>query len=487
MSEDDQRNSAEIIPLFGQQNETKRPSIVERASLAEVGRRDELSKILEPRLTSSVQMKWEDRFVLARNLRDLLDGLESVGKINIKELGDQVFGRRAAKVFQEYKLPKGLKDLAEFRARYPTRPLAGKPRRYHEIAVKAAKTAGVSERQAVIDLARGSSFWPGAEDVGDQERRAANEVAEVLRLMRHPLDEIYSLDRYFDAVERYRIVPRKGPDGLVFRQDQEFGWWVQDAFPTVPLATRWLQPVQNPVVVVSEQEGGKRLFDYEFDQLYGSRRFFESSVSRRQSFALGMGRLADGIGPVGVIGHEILLASSGGFTVKHQAKVDRIGPGWNRVDIEVDGRVLQGAWQLMEALLDPPQEEDGYMDGDEPPDVVIVPITADWLLGSRERGWMITRSVEPGALWPILVNGHDSRLGHEDTVPAIIERCLLADGEKWGPVKQLRTCYSEQSAALVTWVTEIDTTNRNRLEGMIARLTSSATKATSTAAREGET
>ncbi|GJD44091.1 hypothetical protein AFCDBAGC_1954 [Methylobacterium cerastii] len=476
MSEHDQNTGAVIIDFPKPKDTPDRPrTTVERASLAEVGRRDELIKILAPRLTSNTQMRWEDRLVLARNLRDYLGRLEAAGRLDVKKLADRVFGRPLGKALQEYRLPKGIEDLAQFRSRYPNRHLAGKPVRYHQIVVEAAKQAGTDERQAVIELARGSSHWPGAEDVGDEERRAANEVAEVLRLLRLPLDEVHPLDGYFDVIERHRILPVGDGDSLAFKQLDEFEWWVQDAFPAVTLATRWLKTdPQAVVVVVSDNAAGKRLPDAEFDRLYEHHRFFESTVSTRQVFSLGIGRLENGTGPVGIYRHEVVVSSRNGHTVVRQSKADRLGPGWNCVDIKVGGQVVQGAWQLMDALLNPPDEEDAYVDYDERRDVTIIPLTADWLLDTRERGWMITRSIGTGELWPVVANFRDSRLGHEDTLPAIIERCLLADGEKWGPVKELREHYHVVSAALRKWVATTDEKNRATLERMVTRLTTGA-------------
>lgn len=446
--------------------EKAKPSPVASASLAETTRRKEIARVVEPRLSVRTAMDFPDRIALARNVRDYVYGLEAAGRLSVRQVGAKAFGREEVRAIQQYVLPAGVETQAEYEAKHEKRALAGKPARYLDVVLAAAEVAGDDRDTAVLALVKGTRFWPGAEHAADDERRAANEIVELLGRIPGHLDQIFPLDRYFDLIERQQVLPLERDGGVVCDCVEEFGWWEHEAMPAVRLATRWLEPHSVPVVVaVSEipATGGRVRVDFD---AVGAGRRFEAWVSRRQIFSLGIGRVAGVIGPVAIFSHEVVLPDGRGYAVGDRKRVDRFGLGWNRCTVDLGDGPLLAAWQLKEALDHPPDPDE--QEYDEPPDVRVNRIKADWLLERTETGWLIPKTTGFAAgMWQVIAQFGRGRIGASDALPSIIERCLMAQTAKEGPVTDIASRYATFAQAIKEWRALLDERAQRRL-GQVA-------------------
>ena len=101
-----------------------------------------------------------------------------------------------------------------------------------------------------------------------------------------------------------------------------------------------------------------------------------------------------------IFSHEIVLPDGQGYRVAERRHVDRFGPGWNGCTVDLGGGPLLAAWQLKEAIENPPDPDEEY---DQPPDVRIKPVTAEWLLEQRDVGWLIPKTDGFAAgMWQVL-------------------------------------------------------------------------------------
>ena len=126
------------------------------------------------------------------------------------------------------------------------------------------------------------------------------------------------------------------------------------------------------------------------------------------------------------------------------------------------------AWQLKDAILNPPDPDEDY---DQPPDVRIYPITADWLLAQKEVGWSVAGSTGYGVkVWRALARLGHGRIGDADALPSILERCLLADHEMGGPMTEIIGSYVDLSNALKKWRALLDAKAQKRLGEVAGRL-----------------
>lgn len=448
-----------------------RPSAVATASLAEATRRKEIARMVEPRLSDRKAMDFPDRIALARNVRNYIYGLEAAGQLSVRQVGARAFNREEVRAIQQYVLPHGIETQAEYEAKHPNRPLAGKPARYLSIMEAAAGIAGEDRDAAILALARGTRFWPGAEHVADEERRAANEIVELLYRIPAHLDEVFPLGGYFDLVEQQRILPRDRDGGIVFRDAEEFGWWDFAAMPSVRMANRWLKPHTVPVVVaVSETKAGGKPVRVDFDAVHGAGRSFEAWVSRRQIFSLGIGRISGTVGPVAILTHEVVLPNGTDYKVGESRGVDRLCPGWNRCTVDLGDGPLLAAWQIKDALDNPPDPDE--QEYDAPPDVHVSPITADWLLEQKEDGWMMpkTSSFVGTVYWQVIAQVERGRIGPPEGLPSIIERCLLAQSASGGPVTEIAGRYTAFAQALKEWRALLNEKAQRKLGQVAARL-----------------
>jgi hypothetical protein len=428
-----------------------RLSAVESASLAETTRRKEIARIVEVQLSVKTAMNFTDRFALARNVRDYVYGLQAAGRLSVRQVGARAFNREEVRALQQYVLPNGVETQSEYKARHSRRALAGKPFRYLAIMLAAAEIAGDDRNVALLQLAQGTRFWPGTEHAADGERRAANEIVELLCRIPAYLDAISPLDRYFDLVERQRILPLARESGIVFDSVEEYSWWEHEAIPAVRLARRWLRQNSVPVMVAVSQipATGERV-RVDFDALYRAGQSFESWVGRRQIFSLGIGRISGDVGPVAIFSHEVVLPDGHGYRVTKRWPVDRLSPGWNLCTVDRGEGPVVAAWQVKEALDEPldPNEQD-Y---DEPPDIRIEPITADWLLERNEEGWLIAKTTSLNAgMWRVLTEMERGRIGSADALPSIVERCMKAQTSEIGPVTEIASRYKALIQSLKEW------------------------------------
>lgn len=447
-----------------------KPSAMASASLAETTRRKEIARVVEPRLSVRKAMDFPDRIALARNVRDYVYGLESAGRLSVRQVGARLFGREEVRALQLYVLPADIETPAEYEAKHPKRELAGKPARYLDVVIAAAEVAGDDRDTAVLALAKGTRFWPGAEHAADEERRAANEVVELLGRISGHLDEIFPLDRYFDLIEQQQILPLERDGSIVCDGVNEFGWWEHEAMPSARLATRWLKPHSVPVVVaVSEIPATDEWVRVDFDAVSTAGRRFEASVSRRQIFSLAIGRISGVVGPVAIFSHEIVLPDDQGYAVGGRQRVDRFDPGWNLCTVDLGNGPLLAAWQLKEAVDDPGDPDEHEYD--QPPDVRIEPITAEWLLERREVGWLIPKTTGFAAgMWQVIAQIGRGRIGAVEALPSIIERCLMAQTAKEGPVTEIAARYTGFAQALKEWRALLDERAQRRLGQVAARL-----------------
>lgn len=457
------------FPAPARPEPAREPSVV-TASLAEMTRRKEIARLLEPRFASKKSMEFSERVVMARNVRDYVYGLEAAGRLRARQVADRAFGREEVRAIQQYVLPQGVDTEADYLASHPDRPLARKPGKYREVMLAAADIVGDDRDAALLALAKGTRFWPGAEHAADDERRAANEIVELLGHIPGHLDRTYPLGAYFDLIERQQILPMERDGGIVCDGVEEFGWWEHEGMPSVRLATRWLEPHTVPVVVaVSEipaTDDGRRV---DFDAVYGAGRSFEAWVSRRQIFSLGIGRIAGVVGPVAIFTHEIVLPDGQGYRVAERRHVDRFGPGWNGCTVDLGDGPLLAAWQLKEALDNPPDADE--QEYDEPPDVRVNRITADWLLERTETGWHIPQITGVGVqMWRVRAQIGRGRIGAADTLPSIIERYLMAESDRGGPVTEITARYTSFAQALREWRALLDEKVQRRLGQVAARL-----------------
>jgi hypothetical protein len=157
------------------------------------------------------------------------------------------------------------------------------------------------------------------------------------------------------------------------------------------------------------------------------------------------------------------------YRVAEQDAADRLGPGWNRCVIDLGSGPLLAAWQIKDALLNPPDPEE--QDYEMPPDVRIQRITADWLLERNETGWLIPKTTGfVAGLWQVLAQIGRGRIGAADALPSIIERCLMAQSAHAGPVTNIRDRYTTLAAALAEWRALLDARAQRRLGQVAARL-----------------
>ena len=291
--------------------------MVASASLAEGA--PEGDRFVESRLAAKTPMTFLERFVMAKNVRNYVYGLEDARRLSVRKVALRVYCREEVRALQQYVLSHDVDTQEDYTTRHSTRPLAGKATGYLKIVVAAAEVAGDERDNALLALAKDTRFWPGVEDVADDDRKAANEFVELLAHLPAHLDATCPLESYFDVIERQEILPRRQGGGMVFDGVDEFGWWDHEAIPSVRLASRWLQPDRSPVIVaVSDVPATGQWTKIDFDALHAAGRSFEDWVNRRQVFSIGVGRLSGVIGPVAIVSHEILLANGGNYKIKGQ-------------------------------------------------------------------------------------------------------------------------------------------------------------------------
>lgn len=441
------------------------------ASLAEATRRKDLALHAEKLLLRGGQMSSEQCFIMARNLRDYVYRLVDDRLLTVRDLSNKVFDRPEVRAIQLYVLPKGVVTSEQFAADHPNRKLAAKSKNYLRIALAAADIAGDDRDAAILALAAETRCWPGAEFIADDQRQAANEVLGLLDTVAKYLSQVFPLDRYFDLIEQHEVLPQPQGETMVFDTTQEFNWFDYLAIPSARIASQWIPPAGVSVeVAVSEvPEGMKGNID--FDQLYRTGRAFRAQVNRREVFSLGIGRLAGAVGPVGVYSHEVVLPGGRDYEVVRQAGTDRLTPGWHPCIVDIGSGPKRAAWQLTDALMDPPDENEDY---DAPPDIRIVPLTADWLLSDHGSRWLVKNIGKRGdGGWQLVVSFTQSRLGGAKSLPSIIERGLSLDSEQIGPIAEMRQVYERNVSALKEWKALADHQIQTRLGSVEARLNKS--------------
>jgi hypothetical protein len=479
MDDTDIPNTSNVIRLKIPGVRREGPSVTAKADVAEDARRSTLAETLRNNLESKKAMAPEDAFVLQRNLRNLIYGLRDEGRLDPKDVAREARGPntpRLVQAIEEYVLPQGIETQADLDARHPTRTAAKKPSGYMKLALAAARLAEMDPREALMRLADGSSFWPGANLSSDADRQVAHELTGVLDHLPGFLERIFPLRRYFDLVERHEILPDH-VDGRVHFTDQfDYQFWDFTAIPAVLIGRRYSDS-RSVVLAVSSEAATDRSTRCDFDSLVANGRAIPTTVYRQQTFSLGVGRIGGTPRPVGILGHEIVLGHMDGIEVVENVGIDRYEPGWHRLRLRVSAEEepVWAAWRLTDLPDYVPEvdEETGeeYPDHEPPPDVVVAPITTEWLLSRTEPGWRPSRRTGRAKFsWRWSIESMRGRLEPTDGLPALIERFLLADQEHTGFTAELAEEYKALSVAVREWVALADAENSNQLTALRDRL-----------------
>lgn len=472
-----------VIPFPGapEEGKAKTPSAVERASLQEAADKRALDDVLRVRFEGKQLLTWPDRFRLARNLHDWLASLEGNGKLDQNELAGEIFGEPRRQKLFPYTVPPRFDSADALLESNPKRELVGKPARYHRILLAAARLAGVEEREARISLARGTALYPGAGDVADEKRHAAHQVVEVLERIVPMLDAVFPMARYFDLSEDNEILPVEREGVLTFATVDEFRWWDHEAIPAVRLAARWIER-REIELAISSIPAGSAVSSFHFERLASAGEIGSAFLNRRRDMSLGIARLGGSLRPVAVFTHELAVSPPSGAIVVRQPYGDALSPGWHRMVVDVGDGPRWAGLRLRE--LDPtpaqPDEEEWRYEGDAPPDVRVVPITADWLLGQTQGQWRVAMSTgSKVSFWRARTQYGVSRFGARDTLPAIVELALQGEGAMGGLAQDIRARYVELSGLMDDWVAR----EHSKVE---ARLAKAATRISDLASGESK-
>jgi hypothetical protein len=417
---------------------SERMSARKRASIEEDVRRARIFRNAIERLDRPELMSWPDRFTLAKNLRDFVYRLQDEGRLRVRDLAADVRGPntpREVRASNEYIAPMGVETGEECRAKHPNRRFARKALAFKKMALAAARRAGADEREAILELVKGSSFWPDATAVTEDRRQAAIQVGSVLELLRRPLDAIYPLERYFDEVEEHNLLPDS-----FFPEDEQDGHLKFDCLsnpeeldylriPRILLAQTTLD--ERKIVMVTAKDGDAEA-DFEAAVMAGHST--TETIKRRRYFSLGMARLGPQVRPVGIFTHKTdmsLLGSLWGW-VPYSSFA-----GWNRASFSTKDGPVQFAWRLGE-------EDNAAAPEESSSDVYIKVLDADFLMVPEPGSWWVewqSAGAEP----------FFSRLGGFSNLAAIIEHVLIFDRDDETLKMKLEADYRKKVEALTTW------------------------------------
>ena len=411
-----------------------RKSARERACEEELARDARVFQFATEALDRGGLMSPEVRFLLAKNLRDFVYRLQREGRMRVRDLAAEVRGPhtpREVRAVNEYFAPIGVETEEECRAKHPKRRIAGKAKAFKRLALAAARLAGVEERDAILELVRGSPFWPDAPAVTEDRRQAANQVASVLALLRRPLDAIYPLEKYFDDVEEHRIVPHEDPNGpaLIGFGCEAYG---EDhlRIPCVPVA--WGARKRCVTMYVEAKEGD---VDDVFRAALDAGECKGFACDRISYFSVGVARLGRDIRPVGII-------TFGEWTPQLECESIEFP------DYDEPGRFRRDGvdyfWVFAEFEYDLPEA------------AVVRPLTADFLMEAVDGDWQIGSSWKDKLTqgpdeWRAVADRGHSRLGGPSNLASIIERAVTAQGEDGTLVKELEASYRDKVEALAAW------------------------------------
>ena len=436
MSEDKYGHDApdNVVPFPKRSKPQDRKSARERACEEVLAREARVFQFATEALDRGGLMSPEVRFLLAKNLRDFVYRLQGEGRMRVRNLAAEVRGPHApreVRAINEYIAPIGVETEEECRAKHPRRRIAGKPPAFKRLALAAARLAGVEEREAILELVRGSPFWPDAPAVTEDRRQAANQVASVLALLRRPLDAIYPLEKYFDEVEEQRIVPHEDPNGpalIGFLREA----YAEDhlRIPCVPVA-RGARERCLTMYVEAKEGDVDEVFRAALDA--GQSKVF--ACDRISYFSVGVARIGRDIRPVGTI-------TFGEWTP--QLKCDSIEfPDYNEPGrFRRDG--VDYFWEWAEFEYDLPEA------------AVVRPLTADFLTEAVDGDWQIGSFLEDKLTqgpdkWRAVADRGHSRLGGASNLASIIERAVTAQGEDGTLITELEASYRNKVEALAAW------------------------------------
>src|SRR6185437_10433067 len=130
--------------------------------------------------------------------------------------------------------------------------LATKPSRYKDLMLKAAELAKCDRRDALLALVTNTIFEPRGVDAHDPDRQPVAEVASILADLYRPLDAVFSLNIYFDILERFDLFCEEKEEGITF----EAGLFSENRdvlnMPSTPFASRVVTRNNAALLVVGE-------------------------------------------------------------------------------------------------------------------------------------------------------------------------------------------------------------------------------------------
>jgi hypothetical protein len=441
-------------------DDKRAPTAIERATLREDAEKSELAATLATHLDSNRALVFAEAFTLARNFRDLVYGLKEQGRLDPKDVARQARGpatAREVRALADYVVPHGVDTAADYLERHPNRPLAKKPRGFLRHARAAALLAGLDPRDAIIRLAKGTSFWPTEQAVVDGDRAAAVEVATLLADVARDLGERFCLTRYFDLVATYDLRVIDAKSGVAFEPDDKLGVWRHLAIPAIPVAVDWKSESKPAVLVVPGPDDDNPDFEV-YDRLLAADQFHPVTIRRYKHFAIGVARFGPEFQAVGVVTHSLMLPFRSAYgKVARQSRADSWGTGWERVELLRPHGRITAAWTLEESLRDPAARALEGAQDERVPDVEIVRITPEFLLAQHRGRWAIDQPSR-GDGWRFAIDSlaPTSRLGGDDALAALIERSLLTEALGGGPVADVAARCAALVAALTAWKTEND-------------------------------
>jgi len=414
------------------------------ATLAEEARNAEIYEHLNAAM-GSAKLGQADQIALAINMRDLVYGLEDRGILDIKDLAPEVRGPstpREVRSIAEYVAPRDVVDAADYLARYEKRRLAKKSAAYLRMAVAAAKLSNTDVREAVLQLARGTRFWPEQLSASDDELRSARQVMAVLDDVVAALDRTYPLARYFESLERLQLVPIDRGDEVVCVQewDEEENPAEHLIYPAVRIAVSFVADHAATLIVGKIGDRDWATGAAELDT-------FSVTVREQRVFSVAVATIGGRNRIAGLFTKELALPNGRYGSVIKQWRSDRLGPGWRIVRIKSKAGEDEALWRLDDYGLSD-LEMDGFdWEEDRPSEGKLVAVDVDFLLRDHGRwfgdfkGTGVFSSVER------LTDG-PSRIGSIRSLPRLIERALVVEQQGGGPIQALAVRYTKHVEAM---------------------------------------
>lgn len=93
------------------------------------------------------------------------------------------------------------------------------------------------------------------------------------------------------------------------------------------------------------------------------------------------------------------------------------------------------------------------------------------MLERIETGWLIPKTTGfASGMWQVIAQVGRGRIGAAEALPSIIERCLMAQTAKGGPLTEIASRYAASVQALNEWRALLDKRAQKRLGQVAAYL-----------------